>query len=125
MGDSSNDQSFREYQDIPRTSSRSQSMSDCRIDSVPVGIVQSCANEDRIRDRENIHVETVFPDGLYVGGLNIEGVPHGSGKMKFHDGTVYDGEWNHGKMNGRGVSPINLCLMFGDTRGVVMTNINF
>jgi hypothetical protein len=49
-------------------------------------------------------IETVFPDGSYVGRLNTEGVPHGSGKMQFHDGTVYDGEWYHGKMNGRGVS---------------------
>lgn len=109
MGDSSNDQSFMEYHDVPRASSRSQSMSDCRIDSVPVGILQSeslSANDDRMRDREIMHVETVFPDGLYIGGLNREGVPHGSGRMKFHDGTVYDGEWHHGKMNGRGVSTI-------------------
>ena len=103
--DSSNDQSFSDYQDVPRTSSRSQSMSDCRIDSVPVGIVQSSlsTSEERMREHANILIETVFPDGLYVGSLNIEGVPHGCGNMKFHDGTVYDGEWHHGKMNGRGV----------------------
>jgi hypothetical protein len=124
MGDNSNDQSFTEYQDVPRTSSRSQSMSDCRIDSVPVGILQSAsrlANEDRIRDHENIHVETVFPDGLYVGGLNIEGVPHGTGKMKFYDGTVYDGEWQHGKMNGHGVSTFNSVLFTSSVKNYIVS----
>ncbi len=33
------------------------------------------------------------PGGEYYGSLNNRGQKHGSGKMKYDNGNVYDGEW--------------------------------
>ncbi|CAH9130708.1 unnamed protein product [Cuscuta epithymum] len=46
--------------------------------------------------------EKVFPNGdIYVG--TIKGVlPHDKGRYTWSDGTVYDGHWAEGKMDGKG-----------------------
>ena len=53
------------------------------------------------------NVEVVFPDGTYRGVYNQDGVPHGRGTMRFNDGSIYEGEWNNGVMEGQGVSLAN------------------
>ena len=50
------------------------------------------------------NVEVVFPDGTYRGVYNQDGVPHGRGTMRFNDGSIYEGEWVSGVMEGQGVS---------------------
>ena len=49
-------------------------------------------------------VETVFPDGIYVGPINeTTGNPQGSdGMMHFNDGSIYKGNWKNGHMHGTG-----------------------
>lgn len=47
-------------------------------------------------------VEVIFPDGRYRGVYNQDGVPHGRGTMRFNDGSIYEGEWNNGVMEGQG-----------------------
>ena len=49
-------------------------------------------------------VEMVFPDGSYRGVYNQDGVPNGRGTMRFNDGSIYEGDWNNGVMEGQGVS---------------------
>ena len=46
----------------------------------------------------------VYPDGTYEGRINDDGVPHGKGKMVFQDGSIYEGDWANGQMDGNGVS---------------------
>ena len=37
-----------------------------------------------------------FPDGLkYEGQINLDGLPHGTGKIFYPDGTKYEGEWKN------------------------------
>ncbi|KAL6517710.1 hypothetical protein OROMI_033411 [Orobanche minor] len=52
-------------------------------------------NEERLR-------EMIFSNGdMYVG--NLRGmIAHGKGKYKWSDGTVYDGDWEEGRMTGKG-----------------------
>lgn len=45
----------------------------------------------------------VYPDGTYEGRINDDGVPHGKGKMVFQDGSIYEGDWANGQMDGNGV----------------------
>nr|GMD08878.1 phosphatidylinositol 4-phosphate 5-kinase 8 [Ipomoea batatas] len=46
--------------------------------------------------------EKVFPNGdSYVGSINGM-LPHGKGKYIWSDGSVYDGDWDEGKMTGKG-----------------------
>jgi len=47
---------------------------------------------------------TSFPEGNYTGMVNHLGKPSGRGIMRFHDGSVYDGEWQNSVMVGTGVS---------------------
>ena len=32
----------------------------------------------------------------------MDGCPHGHGRIKWPEGTVYDGNWNHGELHGQG-----------------------
>lgn len=43
------------------------------------------------------------PGGEYYGSLN-RGQKHGSGKMKYDNGNVYDGEWKNNKRDGKGIT---------------------
>jgi hypothetical protein len=40
-------------------------------------------------------------DDVYDGEL-LKGLPHGEGSKKFKDGSIYKGNWRHGKMHGKG-----------------------
>ncbi len=40
--------------------------------------------------------------GWYRGGAKEGYVPHGRGRMKYQNGSVYEGEWDSGKMHGNG-----------------------
>jgi hypothetical protein len=44
------------------------------------------------------------PGGEYFGTLNTRGQKHGSGKMKYDNGNVYDGEWTNNKRDGKGIT---------------------
>ncbi|KAF9611255.1 hypothetical protein IFM89_028325 [Coptis chinensis] len=46
--------------------------------------------------------EKVFPNGDRYAGSFKGLLPHGKGKYTWSDGTVYDGEWDHGKVTGAG-----------------------
>ncbi len=37
--------------------------------------------------------------GVYTGEVDSESRPHGTGKMKYHNGIVYEGNWIHGCKN--------------------------
>ena len=41
-------------------------------------------------------------DGKYVGSINKNGIPDGSGTLSLPDGYKYEGEWRDGERNGRG-----------------------
>ena len=41
-------------------------------------------------------------DGKYVGSINKNGIPNGSGTLSIPDGYKYEGEWKDGERNGRG-----------------------
>ncbi|KAF9608426.1 hypothetical protein IFM89_009792 [Coptis chinensis] len=55
--------------------------------------------------------EKVFPNGDRYAGSFKGLLPHGKGKYTWSDGTVYDGEWDRGKMTGVG----NFCWTSGAT----------
>jgi len=38
----------------------------------------------------------------YDGEVDKDGEKHGFGSFIYNDGSVYDGEWLHGKRNGQG-----------------------
>ena len=44
------------------------------------------------------------PGDEYYGSLNNRGQKHGSGKMKYDNGNVYDGEWKNNKRDGKGIT---------------------
>ncbi len=44
------------------------------------------------------------PGGEYLGTLNARGQKHGSGKMKYNNGNVYEGEWKNNKRDGKGTT---------------------
>ena len=41
-------------------------------------------------------------DGKYVGSIDSNGIPGGSGTLSLPDGNKYEGEWKDGERNGRG-----------------------
>eukprot|EP00960_Hanusia_phi_P067487 766640-Hanusia_phi.AAC.7 len=44
-----------------------------------------------------------FPNGLrYDGKVNKQGLPHGTGKVIYPDGSSYMGEWKDGMRHGQG-----------------------
>lgn len=53
---------------------------------------------------------------LYHGGLFMDGCPHGHGRIKWPEGTVYDGNWNHGELHGQGTYIWTSIWKFGWTR---------
>ena len=46
-------------------------------------------------------------------GLFMDGCPHGHGRIKWPEGTVYDGNWNHGELHGQGTYICTWVLKFG------------
>lgn len=44
--------------------------------------------------------------GVYNGGLDSVQMAHGYGRLSSLDGSIYEGEWEHGKRNGFGMSLI-------------------
>ena len=92
-----------EYMCVGRSSSHN--VEDARVDLAPSLVLSTTAavglpSRDAALSAND--AETVFPDGLYTGTLGTDGVPHGFGRMRFRDGSVYEGQWSNGKMNGEG-----------------------
>lgn len=48
-------------------------------------------------------IELFFECGKYKGSVNTANVPHGKGRMKYKDGSIYKGSWVNGKHNGNGL----------------------
>ena len=62
-------------------------------------------NKLLLEDGASIEPRSVkVPGGEYYGSLNSRGQKHGSGKMKYDNGNVYDGEWKNNKRDGKGIT---------------------
>lgn len=44
---------------------------------------------------------TIMYDGGSYKGQIVDGIPHGSGRMTYSDGSYHEGNWVHGKKNGK------------------------
>jgi hypothetical protein len=83
--------------------------------------VKGMTEDDNIKSKKNIcrepTIDSTFddgnksepilvrvPGGEYYGTLNTRGQKHGSGKMKYDNGNVYDGEWTNNKRDGKGIT---------------------
>lgn len=67
---------------------------------------EATKHHDRQRSEQRI-----LPDGwridslgVYQGGMDKAGKAHGYGRLSSHDGSYYEGEWEHGMRNGFGMS---------------------
>ena len=61
-------------------------------------------SEDVSREVAEAPIETGLGNAKYTGSIDGNGVPHGQGVATFIGNDMakeYDGEWTHGKMNGR------------------------
>lgn len=58
-------------------------------------------NEEYEQDTFTGYAEQYLGDGMYYGYLE-DGIPHGTGRMEYDDGVVYDGDWAHGVFEGNG-----------------------
>ena len=45
--------------------------------------------------------DLIGESGLYTGETDNNGEPNGMGKMRYHDGSVLEGEWYHGELQRR------------------------
>jgi hypothetical protein len=45
--------------------------------------------------------DLIGESGLYTGEIDENGEPHGMGMMRYHDGSVLEGEWFHGELQRR------------------------
>lgn len=45
--------------------------------------------------------DLIGESGLYTGETDENGEPHGMGMMRYHDGSVLEGEWYHGELERR------------------------
>jgi len=62
-------------------------------------------NKLLLEDGASIEPRSVkVPGGEYYGSLNNRGQKHGSGKMKYDNGNVYEGEWKNNKRDGKGIT---------------------
>jgi hypothetical protein len=45
--------------------------------------------------------DLIGESGLYTGETDDNGEPNGMGKMRYHDGSILEGEWCHGELQRR------------------------
>jgi hypothetical protein len=60
-------------------------------------------NEQMLLSMEKIFGSSIVEKEKYKGTKNSQGQYHGRGKLKWLNGSIYDGDWENGKMCGRGV----------------------